>query len=125
MPADASLVLQAAVTKVTSFTSTGVNLPAGTPRRGLKARFTMSSVIAGSAGHTFTPIIDASTDNTTFIEIARGPAMTTTTAAATYMRYVPFEFDAPYDYVRSLMSFSGTTGTPTCAWQADITPARP
>src|SRR5689334_14640540 len=113
---DAKLVLQALSTTTTSFTSTGVDLLVGTPRRGLKARFLATAYSGASAGHTLTPTIQASKDNTTFYTIAQAPPVTTTTAAQSAEIFVPFECSDGYRYVRGLMSFSGTTGTPTISY---------
>lgn len=122
---DALGVLQAQVTLgTTSFTSTGVDIRSGTPRRGLKARYIMTNYQGTSAGHTYTPIIEGSSDNTTFYEIARAPLpLTTTTAAQTKEVFVPFE--TSYRYVRSKMTLSGGTGTPVISFSADIGHARP
>jgi hypothetical protein len=120
---DALTVLQAAVTKITAFTSTGLDLKTGTPRRGLKARFPITNYSGASAGHTWTPTIQGSSDNTTFYTIAQAPPLTTTTAAQTAVVFLPFE--TSYRYVRAIMSVSGTTGTPTISYSADIGLARP
>lgn len=123
MPADALSVLQAAVTKVTSFTSASLDLKTGTPRRGLKARFNITNYSGASAGHTWTPKVMGSSDDTTFVLIAQGDPLTTTTAAQTKEAFVPFE--TSYRYVKSQMDVSGTTGTPTISYSVDIMPARP
>jgi hypothetical protein len=54
MAADANLVLQASVTKVDTFNSVGVNLPTGTPSRGLVARVIYSAASEASGGKTVT-----------------------------------------------------------------------
>ena len=122
---DALSILQTLTTLgTTSFTSTGVDLKTGTPRRGLKARYIVTSYLGTSAGHTYTPAIEGSSDNTTFYEIARVQLpLTTTTAAQTAVVFVPFE--TSYRYVRSKMTVSGGTGTPSISFSADLGSARP
>lgn len=120
---DALSVLQALVTKSTSFTSTGLDLRAGTPRRGLKARMLVSAYSGVSAGHTFTPTIEGSSDNTTFVTLATGPVLTTTTAAQKAENFIPFE--TSYRYVRANVTLSGTTGTPSISYLMDVGNARP
>lgn len=122
---DALGSLQAAVTKITAFTSTGVDLRTTTPRRGLKSRWVITNYSGASAGHTWTPTIQGSTDNTTFYTIAQAPPLTTTTAAQTAELFVDFSFPQNYRYVRALMAVSGTTGTPTISYSAEIGTAKP
>jgi hypothetical protein len=123
MAYDALSVLQALVTKATSFTSTAVDLKTGTPRRGLKARMLVSNYSGASAGHTFTPTIEGSSDNTTFVTLSTGPVLTTTTAAQTAENFISFE--TSYRYVRLNVTLSGTTGTPTISYLAVIGQSRP
>ena len=78
---DANVVLQALVTKTTSFNSVGVNLPGGTPRRGLFARFIASAYSGATAGNTFLPTIEHSDDDTTYTTLSTGTVVTATTAA--------------------------------------------
>jgi hypothetical protein len=120
---DALGVLLTQFTSVTAYTSSGVDLRTGTPRRGLKARVIISNYSGASAGHTWTPTVQGSSDNTTFYEIARAAPVTTGTAAATAVVFVPFE--TSYRYVRTVMALSGTTGTPTISYKADIGLTRP
>lgn len=121
---DALSSLQTAVTKTATFNGTGKDLRVGTPRRGLKARFIVTSYVStGTAGTVFTPTIDHSDDNTTFTTLATGTAMTGATASATAVIYIPFETSKRY--VRASITVSPTSGTPSIVYAAEIGNARP
>lgn len=121
---DANLVLQSAVTKTTTFNSTGVDLGTGTPRRGLKARFVLTSYASvATAGTVFTPSIDHSDDNTTYYSLAVGVPVTGATDAGTALIHVPFETSKRY--VRATMTLSPSSGTPTVIYYAEVGVARP
>jgi hypothetical protein len=121
---DANLVLQAATTKTATANGTGVNLVAGTPRRGLKARFLISSHSSvATAGTVFTPSIDHSDDDTTYYSLAVGVPITSATAAAAKEVFVPFETSKTY--VRATMTVSPSSGTPSIVYSCDVGLARP
>lgn len=122
---DVNSSLQALVTKTTTFSSTGVNLPTGTPRRGLKARVITSAFSSpGTAGTVFTYNIQDSSDNTTFETISSGHPITGATGAGTAREdFIPFETSKPY--VRINMTMSPSSGTPTISYLADIGVSRP
>lgn len=121
---DANLILQSATTLVSaSLNGTGLDLKTGTPRRGLKARFVVDSYVAAATGAVLTPSIQHSDDNTTFTTLASGTPLTPGTAAAAAIVHVPFETSKRY--VRSVITMSVTTGTPTIVFNADVGVARP
>lgn len=123
MPSDISGVLQSTVTKTASFNSTGYNIPTGTPKRGLIARFVIASHIsAATAGATFTPSIEQSDDNTTFVACASGLAVTGGTAAVTTQVPVFVHFFTKKAYCRSVMTITAT-GTPSIIYSADLVSA--
>lgn len=122
MPADISGVLQAVVTKTASFNSTGYNIPTGTPKRGLIARFAWPTFISGgTAGALFTPSIEQSDDNTTFVACASGLAITGGTAAITTQAPGFIHFFSKKAYVRAVLTITNTvTATPSIVYQADL-----
>jgi hypothetical protein len=117
MPYDANLALVALTTTTTHVTATGVNLVAGTPRRGLKARIIITAVTGTSP--TFLPKIQESADNTTYTDLAYPIGTDTLTAAGEYF----FAFDTSQPYVRLFGTIGGTA--PSVAFSADIGIARP
>lgn len=125
MPADVSGVLQSTVTKTASFNSSGYNLLTGTPKRGLVARFCIASYISGgTAGALFTPSIEQSDDNTTFVACASGLAITGGTAAVTTLAPQFIHFFTKKDYVRSVITVTNTvTATPSITYKVDLVSA--
>lgn len=120
---DALLVLQSAVTKTTAFASTGVNLPTGTPKRGLRARFIATNVSAPTAGAVFTPTIDHSSDNTAWTNLATGTPLTAGTAATTSEQFIPVNTQKAY--VRLNVLQSPTTGSPTMTYYCELGNSEP
>lgn len=121
---DANAVLQTQVTKTATFNSTGFDLKQ-TPRRGMVARFLISSYGSGAtAGATFRADIEESDDNTTFTPLASAPAITGATAAAPKELFVPFS--TIKRYIRSTITVVSTTDhTPSVAYLVDLGNARP
>lgn len=121
MPADISAVLQSLVTKTATFNSTGFDLITRTPKRGLVARFAIPSLIsAGTAGAVFTPSIEQSDDNSTFIPCAPGIAITGGITANTTLTPSFIRFFTNKRYVRAVMTVAAGSGTPSVVYQADI-----
>lgn len=112
MPVDAKTVLQALVTKIATFNSTGLDLKVGTPRRGYRARiiYKNASVSASTGSVTFR--ITESSDNSTFTgihQITESTIALTTTATSGEI-YIPFA--TKKRYVRlELSAISGTDAT--------------
>lgn len=126
MATDANLQLQASVTKTATFNGTGVNLPGGTPRRGLKARVIYSAATNVSGSNTVSFSVDTSADNSTwntadFVLHENDVALSTTAQSGEF--YIPFETSQPY--VRLTATFSGAGSTPTITYKGDITMGRP
>lgn len=101
MAQDNNLALQAAATITASTNSTGVDLKAGTPMRGLWANIRPTTV-TGSVQYK----IQASDDNTTFVDIAVAVPNTLTAAAA-----VDIPFTTNKRYVRLVSTLAGTTSS--------------
>ena len=101
MAKDYNLALQAAATITADTNSTGVNIPGGTPHRGLWANLIVTSV-TGSVIYK----IQASDDNTTFVDIATAVPNTVTAACALD---IPFTTNKPY--VRLASDLASTTST--------------
>jgi len=122
---DALLIAQSLTTVTAVRNGSGVDLETGTPRRGLKMRFLITSHIAvGTAGNVFTPQVWDSDDNTTFTLLSAGTPQTGATAATTnQIVFVPFETSRRY--IRASMAQSVTSGTPSISYSADIGVARP
>lgn len=122
---DALLTLQSAVTKTATFNGTGVDLGVGTPKtRALAARVKVTSA-SGSAGTgTMTFTVDASSDNTTFYNVASGAkdAILFTSSAQSKVIDIPFVTDKRY--VRLTLTVANGT-TPSCVYSADIGNAIP
>lgn len=114
---DANSVLQAVTTETATKTSAAVNLPSGTPRRGLKARVIVTAVSGTSP--TFAPTIQESADNTTWNTLAAPVGGDTLTAVGEV--FIPFETHLAY--VRLLSTIGGTS--PSFTYSADIGIARP
>lgn len=117
---DANLALQASVTKTASFQGTGLNIPTGTPRRGMKARFVYSAATNASGSSAFTFGIDVSPDNSTWSSdfVAADQTINLSTTAQAGEIYLAFETSQPY--VRAVVVLSGAGPTPTITYQADI-----
>lgn len=101
MANDANLVLQAAATITADTNSTGVNIKAGTPMRGLWANIRATSV-TGSVIYK----IQASDDNTTYVDIATAVPNTVTAASCID---IPFTTEKPY--VRLAADLDSTTSS--------------
>jgi len=114
---DNSLVLQASQTVTASTTSTALNLPTGTPRRGLKARV-VTSAISGTSP-TVAYKVQHSTDNTTFYDLAEQLGGANVTAAG--VDWISFE--SSNAYVRLVATVGGTS--PSVTYHSEISEARP
>jgi hypothetical protein len=126
MPTDANLALQASVTKTATFNGAAVNLPGGTPRRGLKARVIYSAATNASGSNSVLFQIDVSPDNSTWFSAesaAADAAVALSTTAQSGEIFIPFETSQPY--VRLTATVSGAGSTPTITYQGDIVLARP
>lgn len=102
MALDATLVLQAAATITATTNSTAVDLAQGTPMRGLWAAVKLTS-ISGTAA-TVAYKIQASSDNTTFSDIAVAVPGTVSAAAV-----LDIPFTTSLRYVRLVSTVAGTT----------------
>lgn len=126
MATDALLQLQASVTKTATFNGTAVNLPGGTPRRGLKARVLYSAATNASGSNSVLFQIDVSPDNSTWYSAeaaAADAAVALSTTAQAGEIAIPFETSQPY--VRLTATVSGAGSTPTITYQGDLMLGRP
>jgi hypothetical protein len=126
MAADANLVLQASVTKVDTFNSVGVNLPTGTPSRGLVARVIYSAASEASGGKTVTfKVQHGDTLGGTYYDLSSAAAevITLTTTAQAGEIFIPFRTKKAY--VRLVQTLSASTNSPTITYQGDIVQAKP
>ena len=121
MAVDALIALQASVTKTATFNGTGVNLPGGTPVRGLRARVIYSAATNASGSNTVTFQLDTSDDNSAwnaaeFQDVTDAVVLTTTAKSGEI--YIPFI--TTHKYVRLTATFSGAGSTPTITYQGDL-----
>ena len=126
MPTDALIAFQTPkVTKTATFNSTGVDLVAGTPRRGYKARIIYSAASTSSGAGAVTFRITESSDNSTFTGIyqsTEATAIVLGTTAVSGEIFIPFETSKRY--VRLELSAISGTGA-TVDYFADISLSRP
>jgi hypothetical protein len=125
MPTDALLTLQASVTKTATFNGAGVDLKAGTPRRGLWARVIYSAATNASGSNTVAFTIDHSDDNSTFYQLAAGKendiALSTTAQSGEF--YIPV--NTSKRYVRLTATVTGAGSTPTVTYGAEFSLTKP
>ena len=125
MATDANLILQASVTKTATFSGAGLNLPAGTPNRGLFARVIYSAATNASGANTVAFTIDTSADNSAwnaadFADVEKNVALTTTAQSGEF--YIPINTTLPW--VRLTCTVTGAGTVPTITYQGDITQGR-
>lgn len=121
---DANCILQAAVTKTATFNGAAFDLKTGTPRRGMVARFLITSYIsAATAGTVFTPKIQHSADNTTWFDLASYDNLTGGTAAGSVEAFITFETHR--QYIRPVMAVSSAAGTPSTVYLCDLGISKP
>lgn len=122
---DALSILQAsgAVTQTTN--STGLNIPSGTPRRGLVARVIYTLGANSSGSNTVVFSIEHSADNTTFYALSSAIADTVTLndTAKSGELFIPFNTTKPY--VRLVTTISGTGTSPTITRESYLTAGWP
>lgn len=121
MASDISGVLQSATTKTATFQSATYDLKTQTPKRGLVARFAISSFIsAGTGGTVFTPSIEQSDDGSVWVDCASGVPITGTTSANTTQAPIFVRFYTNKRYVRAVMTLAPTSGSPSITYRADL-----
>jgi hypothetical protein len=130
MATDALLALQTSVTKTATFTGSALTLPAGTPRRGLKARVLYSAASNASGSNTVLFSINVSRDggSTFYAEFQADPITLSTTAQSGEIN-IPFEI-SPTSVVNGtqielVCTISGSGTSPTITYQGDIQLGRP
>jgi len=131
MPSDANLALQASVTKVATFSSAALTLPAGTPRsRTLDVRVIYSAATNASGSNSVLFSLDVSKDGgSTFNQEFLADPIALSTTAQSGEIFIPFSV-TPTSVVNGIQvkgsaTFSGAGSTPTITYQMDIVPARP
>jgi hypothetical protein len=134
MPSDLLVSLQASQTITSSFTTAGtaVVLPAGTPRRGLKARVIYSAATQASGSGVWTFSLAISYDGgSTYVQdyVETSQAITLTTTAQQGEFFIPFEISptsvANGTRVKLYATLSGSPATPTITYSGDILLGRP
>ena len=125
MAADALLSLQSLVTKTATFASTGVNIPSGTPRRGLFARVVYKNASNASGANAVTFEVDVSTDNSTWFAktVDNEHVVNLTTTAKSGEFHIPIETSDAYVRLQAVVSGAGST--PTIDYFADLVLGRP
>lgn len=130
MAADALLVVQSSTTSTATAHSSAFTLAAGTPRRGLKARFLYSAATNASGSNSVTFSIDVSTDGgSTFNDQFQAPPIALSTTAQSGELFVPFDISptsvANGTQIKASANFSGAGSTPSIVWACDLELARP
>lgn len=120
---DALLVTQASQTVTNSASGTALDLKTQTAKRGLKMRFVFTAVSNASGASTITPIVEHSSDNSSWTTLTTGDAIVTTTTSTPTEVFLPVT--TTKRYVRGSVTFSATTGTPTCTYHAELGNASP
>lgn len=127
MPGDANAVLQASVTKVDTFNSTGLDLGAtyGNSPRELVASIRYSAASEASGSKTVIFKLQQSTAvGGTYYDLATSTTtITLTTTAQSGEILIPFL--ATQQFVRLVMTLSANTNSPTITYEADVRPSRP
>jgi hypothetical protein len=136
MPADTLMVLQAAVTKTSTFQGAGLNIISGVfPGEVLVARVIYSAATNATGANSFNFTVEQSIDNATWYTVGgAGGAYTlnlTTTAQAGEI-FIPFEVrvspstvGATGCWIRLVATLGGAGTVPTVTYQGDIVPAYP
>lgn len=132
MPTDALIQLQSSVTKTSTFTGSALTLPAGTPRRGLKARVVYSAGSSGTATSTVVFSLTVSHDggNNFYDEFDSDPLTLPTSGSISGELFIPFEVSptsvANQIQIKLVCTITpGSSATPTITYVSDITLARP
>jgi len=120
-----NLLTEAAVTKTTTFSSAGFNLPGGTPRRGLYWHVDYSAATNATGANSVIFQVDHSPDNSSWYPLAHQeevPIALSTTAQAGEAN-IKFETSNPY--VRLTSTFAGSGTSPTITYNTALSLARP
>jgi len=128
MAYDANITLQALTTATTAnVTGSVLDTKTGTPRAGVipKARWIYSGASAATVGAVWTPVIQRSKDNSTWVDYITGDTITATTAAQSGVFFLPLVTDENHEYLRTVLKVSPTTGSPTFAFQVDFGISQP
>ena len=111
-------------TATASVTGSGFDLKYGTPKYGLVARMTVPTFISATAGSTFTPSIQHSTDNTAYTTLVTGDALTGGTAAVTTQAPIFMPFITNKRYVRGVLTVV-SSGGPSIVFGMELGFAQP
>jgi hypothetical protein len=130
MATDANLTLQASVTKTATFNGSWVNLPGGTPARGMFAHVLYSAADNASGSNSVLFQIDVSPDGGTTVYSAEFAAedqvIALSTTAAAGRVVIPFNLNTPgmqggsNPSVRLTVTISGAGTSPTVTYAGYI-----
>lgn len=127
MATDANLALAgtegALQTDTNSANNTAIQLPGGTPKRGLRARVNYSAASAASGTDTvYWKVQTSATSGGTYVDVATGikDAITLTTTAASGEISIPFVMDETQTWVRLASIFSSNAHTDTVSYCAFV-----
>lgn len=121
---DANLILQAPVTKTAAFNSAGLNIPTGSPLRGVYARVIYSAAATSSGAGAATFRVTESDDNSSFTGIYQSTesSLVLSSTAQAGEIFIPVQTRKPF--IR--LELSAITGTgATVTYQGDIVPSKP
>jgi hypothetical protein len=126
MATDALLQLQAQTTRTATGSGPAVNLPGGTPRRGLKARVIYWGAANATGANTLNFAVDTSADGVTWNAgdfTAHENDVALGTAAQGGEIFIPFETSLPW--VRVTANITGAGTGPSVTYVADVSLSRP
>ena len=118
---DALPVIQASVTKTSTFQSTGVNLKA-TPKRGLAISVIYSAATNASGSNSVTFSVEQSSDDSTYYALssAASQVINLSTTAQSGQIDIPFVLGPGMTYARLVATIAGGGSTPTVTYYADL-----
>jgi len=120
---DNNAILQASVTKTSTFNGAALDTGEGTPRRGIPVRVIYSAATNASGSNSVTFTVDVSADNSTwYTRVEFNPIALSTTAQSGELNAT---IETESRYIRLSAVFAGAGSTPTITYQGDLTMSKP
>ena len=124
MPSDATIALQASVTKTATFNGAGLNFPVGTSLLNeVIVRVLYSAASNASGSNTVVFQVDVSPDNSTWSSAQFAAVYQTITLSTTVQSgeiFIPVRFKIPLLWLRLTETLAGAGTSPTITYQGDI-----
>src|SRR5207244_2828139 len=117
---DTLVILQAAVTKTSTFNGAGFDLHSGTPNVGLvvSVPYSAAANASGSNSVTFSP--DHSDDDSTYYALTSGASDVINLSTTAQQGEIFLPVRTSKRYIRLTATFAGAGGTPTIAYSGRI-----